>query len=189
MILFFLLLTGFAASQDVCQAKVDSGTAKCSNASSLRFFHDHDTKRCLAFQFSGCGGNGNNFESVALCRQRCIPMDHITCPANTPATLNNKGTNNCGKGTGEPVCKDSTSFCHYGPNAIGLCCSKDSKEKSHQDHSKTCSNGAEKYQFEDGGHKKVLLGKSCSHNFCPAQFKCKWETSMRTAAKYNRSFF
>ncbi len=36
------------------------------------FVHDHD-EECLKFNYSGCGGNENNYDSLLKCKDRCMP--------------------------------------------------------------------------------------------------------------------
>lgn len=36
-----------------------------------RWYYDEADEECRAFLFGGCGGNANNFESLAACRAKC----------------------------------------------------------------------------------------------------------------------
>uniref|UniRef100_A0A224YRV6 Tissue factor pathway inhibitor n=1 Tax=Rhipicephalus zambeziensis TaxID=60191 RepID=A0A224YRV6_9ACAR len=36
-----------------------------------RYYFNATKNRCLRFNYSGCGGNGNNFEDIAKCRYLC----------------------------------------------------------------------------------------------------------------------
>ena len=40
-----------------------------------RFYYDTDVGVCRTFIYSGCQGNGNNFESENECIKTCVP-DH-----------------------------------------------------------------------------------------------------------------
>uniref|UniRef100_A0A224YRT8 Tissue factor pathway inhibitor n=1 Tax=Rhipicephalus zambeziensis TaxID=60191 RepID=A0A224YRT8_9ACAR len=57
-----------------------------------RYFYNHSNYKCRKFEYSGCGGNGNNFESKRECRYLCgalydpvrdsclRPPSNIWCP-------------------------------------------------------------------------------------------------------------
>uniref|UniRef100_L7LRT9 Putative bilaris n=1 Tax=Rhipicephalus pulchellus TaxID=72859 RepID=L7LRT9_RHIPC len=57
-----------------------------------RYFFDTTKKRCSKFKYSGCGGNGNNFQDIRKCRYLCgasynpdrdpclRPPSNIWCP-------------------------------------------------------------------------------------------------------------
>nr|3OFW_A Chain A, Kunitz-type proteinase inhibitor SHPI-1 [Stichodactyla helianthus] len=36
-----------------------------------RFYFDSETGKCTPFIYGGCGGNGNNFETLHQCRAIC----------------------------------------------------------------------------------------------------------------------
>ncbi|CCG28204.1 Papilin [Caenorhabditis elegans] len=38
-----------------------------------RYFYNEDSQKCEQFTYSGCGGNGNNYESREACEDRCAP--------------------------------------------------------------------------------------------------------------------
>lgn len=44
-----------------------------------RFFFNFKTKTCDRFDYSGCGGNDNNFETEMGCRNRCIDKEADVC--------------------------------------------------------------------------------------------------------------
>lgn len=37
----------------------------------LAFFYNHETGACEQFQYTGCGGNGNRFDSQNECESQC----------------------------------------------------------------------------------------------------------------------
>jgi hypothetical protein len=49
-------------------------TGECA-AALLRWYHDARSGRCERFVWGGCGGNANNFESLADCEATCPPTD------------------------------------------------------------------------------------------------------------------
>lgn len=44
-----------------------------------RYRFDEAMHRCVAFEYRGCGGNDNNFESLELCDAYCWGMLHCRC--------------------------------------------------------------------------------------------------------------
>ncbi|ESO97997.1 hypothetical protein LOTGIDRAFT_100237, partial [Lottia gigantea] len=45
-------------------------TGRC-RAAILRYYFNSTTGRCESFIFGGCQGNGNNWRTLAECRQTC----------------------------------------------------------------------------------------------------------------------
>uniref|UniRef100_UPI003AAA4BB3 tissue factor pathway inhibitor a n=1 Tax=Centroberyx gerrardi TaxID=166262 RepID=UPI003AAA4BB3 len=54
---------------ELCAMKDDPGHCK---AIKDRFFFDIDTGRCAQFEYGGCGGNANNFETLEDCEEMCV---------------------------------------------------------------------------------------------------------------------
>ena len=54
--------------------KIFSQLGKCRSRLQ-RFYYDTDIGVCRTFIYSGCQGNGNNFESENECIKTCVP-DH-----------------------------------------------------------------------------------------------------------------
>ncbi|XP_070831722.1 tissue factor pathway inhibitor a [Chaetodon trifascialis] len=57
---------------ELCALKDDIGPCK---AIKDRFFFSVDTGRCELFEYGGCGGNANNFESLEACEETCVVSD------------------------------------------------------------------------------------------------------------------
>ncbi|MEE6489877.1 hypothetical protein FKM82_015709 [Ascaphus truei] len=53
----------------VCGLKQDGGSCK---ASLERFYFNIYTRKCEHFEYGGCGGNENNFETKEECREKCV---------------------------------------------------------------------------------------------------------------------
>ncbi|XP_039283844.1 PI-actitoxin-Axm2b-like isoform X3 [Nilaparvata lugens] len=51
-----------------CWEKAERGSC---NGKVTRYFHNHDDDKCEPFVYSGCGGNGNNFNSYQDCQKAC----------------------------------------------------------------------------------------------------------------------
>ncbi|KAL3111601.1 hypothetical protein niasHT_019948 [Heterodera trifolii] len=67
---------GFAELNDVCGEGRNKGNDGCGTpAGGRRFYYDTITKRCQPFAYEGCGGNGNRFDSLAQCRQKCANFE------------------------------------------------------------------------------------------------------------------
>ena len=60
----------------MCQQPILSGSCSLTQA---RWAYDTEQNMCRPFYFSGCGGNLNNFPSLAECR--------LTCPDTAPPSI------------------------------------------------------------------------------------------------------
>lgn len=54
---------------NVCSVDIEVG--ECSG-SFMRYGFDVKAGECKQFQYGGCGGNGNNFATMAECRRKCL---------------------------------------------------------------------------------------------------------------------
>ncbi|KAM9365118.1 carboxypeptidase inhibitor SmCI-like [Pholidichthys leucotaenia] len=61
-----------AIFQEFCALKGDPGPCK---AIKNRFFFDATSGRCEVFEYGGCGGNANNFETLEECEEACVVSD------------------------------------------------------------------------------------------------------------------
>ncbi|ETN86740.1 Kunitz/Bovine pancreatic trypsin inhibitor domain protein [Necator americanus] len=74
--LLFLLLglfagasgQGYDRSGDICNMKEDEGPCKSLQT---RWRWDFNEGNCVKFNYGGCGGNKNNFETEEKCLERC----------------------------------------------------------------------------------------------------------------------
>ncbi|XP_026152169.1 tissue factor pathway inhibitor a [Mastacembelus armatus] len=57
---------------DFCALKDEPGPCK---AIKERFFFNVDTGNCEMFEYGGCGGNANNFETLEACEETCVVSD------------------------------------------------------------------------------------------------------------------
>lgn len=60
----------FPEGDAACQLPKERGDCR---AMILRWHYDASTRDCDTFLFSGCHGNGNQFESKKSCRSLCVP--------------------------------------------------------------------------------------------------------------------
>lgn len=54
---------------ELCALKDEPGPCK---AIKDRFFFNVDNGRCERFEYGGCGGNANNFETLEECEETCV---------------------------------------------------------------------------------------------------------------------
>ena len=52
----------------VCSLPADAGNCR---AAFPAFYYDAQVNKCKSFVYGGCGGNGNRFQSVDMCRRDC----------------------------------------------------------------------------------------------------------------------
>ncbi len=59
---------------DVCKLDLVNPTTLCQY-NLTRYFYDASTSSCKPFLYSGCFGNGNNFETIEECERKCqLPL-------------------------------------------------------------------------------------------------------------------
>jgi len=68
---------------DVCQLPAVIGLCE---AVIPRWYHDNEKGECVQFNYGGCDGNGNNFETEEQCRNACVQAITTTTPMMTPET-------------------------------------------------------------------------------------------------------
>lgn len=56
------------SSDSVCNLPLAIGSC---TAPSIRYYYDASAGRCNSMTYSGCGGNANNFQSLASCQATC----------------------------------------------------------------------------------------------------------------------
>ncbi|KAK0404271.1 hypothetical protein QR680_017376 [Steinernema hermaphroditum] len=124
------------APEHVCLLSWNAGTSCPSTRPSVRrFYFDGATGSCRSFQFSQCGGNANNFETVEQCEGFCLeaqcpsgvgfrvassvahcsPSSPATCPPShvcLPARF----------GTHHVCCPSTEDVCAAGPFSAGIRC-------------------------------------------------------------------
>ncbi|WKY11207.1 hypothetical protein Q1695_003064 [Nippostrongylus brasiliensis] len=161
-LLLFALPSVFGVGVDdpICNATVDMGEADCDKATSIRYHYDVDTQSCLAFRFTGCGGNSNNFPTRSQCFSKCRPLDYyLNCPADEPEVKRADGSSNCNFLL---KCPEGSS-CQRG--FLGGVCCKDREEPD-------CGSRKLVTVTEGKVFWTVLYGKSCDHHFCPEGAEC-----------------
>ncbi|ETN70696.1 Kunitz/Bovine pancreatic trypsin inhibitor domain protein [Necator americanus] len=63
-----------------CNEMVSAGTPCFGRAVTIqRFYFNPNTRKCQAFQYYGCNGNGNNFQSMESCHDHCLNAADTVC--------------------------------------------------------------------------------------------------------------
>ncbi|KAI1723964.1 kunitz/Bovine pancreatic trypsin inhibitor domain-containing protein [Ditylenchus destructor] len=76
------------SGESVCNLPLAVGTC---TAPTTRYYFDASSGKCKAFQYSGCGGNANNFQSMASCQATCGFLGvqgTPSCPSDANSDLN-----------------------------------------------------------------------------------------------------
>jgi hypothetical protein len=63
----------------ICMSPAEKGT--CSE-SLPRYYYNVNMAKCLPFEYSGCEGNLNNFETIDVCEHTCDILIQMSRQAN-----------------------------------------------------------------------------------------------------------
>uniref|UniRef100_A0A0N4Z5S3 BPTI/Kunitz inhibitor domain-containing protein n=1 Tax=Parastrongyloides trichosuri TaxID=131310 RepID=A0A0N4Z5S3_PARTI len=75
-------------SFSICNLPISVGIC---NAPTIRYYYDAVSGKCRHFQYSGCGGNKNNFQTLASCQANCGLagiLGNPECPPEANMALN-----------------------------------------------------------------------------------------------------
>jgi hypothetical protein len=63
----------FSVFGDDCSLPVNSGICPGSEVGKedLRYYYSSANMKCTEFPYSGCEGNGNNFQTLEECKRKC----------------------------------------------------------------------------------------------------------------------
>ena len=42
----------------------------------VKWYYNSAQKKCLKFNYGGCGGNGNRYDNVESCKKSCFPKTY-----------------------------------------------------------------------------------------------------------------
>ncbi|CAB3398471.1 unnamed protein product [Caenorhabditis bovis] len=177
----------YTTSDDPCQFNRDAGFSCGSNKSSIKYWFDKTSFHCLPFEYKGCGGNANRHESYGECESSCIPVDYSSCAmASRPAMKTTDAIFICpphpspngiepAKTIKKP--KMNSESCPIGYMCLtgvffGQCCDEKLQNLFLSELNPKCEGDRELHTVADGNYAKIVVGKTCSDNFCPKHFKC-----------------
>lgn len=75
---------GAVSVEERCRMAHDYGLC---HGSQLQWFYDHRSQLCRSFQYSGCGGNANRFESYGACSAVCSDLNVTSTSARPTAVV------------------------------------------------------------------------------------------------------
>lgn len=52
------------------------GVSNCNDTEREKYYYNPQLLKCVKFDFSGCGGNENNFDTEEECKKTCIYVEH-----------------------------------------------------------------------------------------------------------------
>uniref|UniRef100_A0A0N4ZTJ1 BPTI/Kunitz inhibitor domain-containing protein n=1 Tax=Parastrongyloides trichosuri TaxID=131310 RepID=A0A0N4ZTJ1_PARTI len=162
---FFIIFVPTVTSQSNgtnCSGEKDYGTCK---EKLQRFYYDSKWSTCLAFVYSGCGGNGNVFNTKSDCEHSCLPLDGSSC----------LGPNKQGKKIKEG--RDCTTaqcekgyVCARGAFTVE-CCEENDYNNMNAAYESKCPDGSDAGGvFKD--YFRPTIGRTCDDLICDAGMKC-----------------
>ncbi|GMR51105.1 hypothetical protein PMAYCL1PPCAC_21300 [Pristionchus mayeri] len=143
----------------------------------IMYFFDNSRMTCFPIETVQCSPEAKErFTTQRDCQARSIPMDYNTCAANSPAVKRPNGESHCFR-EGMPLDNESNrcpagSVCNVGMN-VGMCCDKKIQDEYYEEAKATCSDGKKSITSTENEFNQPLVGKKCSHNFCPSGSACK----------------
>ncbi|KAL7071564.1 hypothetical protein ACQ4LE_009455 [Meloidogyne hapla] len=161
----------------LCKLLKDSGEGRCNGhvSKGVKWYFDVDTFECLAFNYNGCGGNKNRFDTVTECWDQCKLADMAGCAGMTlPATNSHGHTIVCSsmEAGSTPIQSCPAGYRCTMLAFMGVCCNSANQDLYERNYRPSCVNGKHPILMEAGGAPANLIGKKCSDNFCPSNSSC-----------------
>ncbi|CAB3399287.1 unnamed protein product [Caenorhabditis bovis] len=151
-----------------CDSPVKLGKTCTTGKPVVKWYYDTKMLYCYPYKYLGCDEGSNSFATQDECFSMCKPADQVSCGGNTDIL------GNCSPHDGGDSCP-AGQICVNGGN-IGLCCDKKIQEAWDLEQSPKCKQGSP-VQISVWYGKTPLIGRNCSHRFCPDDSKCiqgKW---------------
>nr|CAD2164423.1 unnamed protein product [Meloidogyne enterolobii] len=177
----------------LCKLPKDSGENRCNGkGKGVKWYFDVDTFECLAFNYNGCGGNKNRFDSVTECWDQCrlgrtkiFKLRHIYINVFSGYGRMRRDDTSCNKFSWTYNCmfQYGSRKCPYTKlsgwlslyNACVYGCLLPfsySRYLYERNYRPSCVNGKHPLLMEAGGTPANLIGKKCTDNFCPSNSSC-----------------
>ncbi|KRY91934.1 Uncharacterized protein T4D_12695 [Trichinella pseudospiralis] len=173
----------------ICSFDKDEGSF-CNinqiNGSVIRYYFDFNTRSCQSFQFKGCEGNSNNFESLKLCMKFCSGFTTPLSPLHSSFALKQRNfniqSNSLCKIPGHHVAPGFLNFncdpfvssscpegysCQSSVNNQGyICCGKSLRDNVFYSIGSLCPTGSSVYtQAINNEALKCNVEQSCPHGY------------------------
>uniref|UniRef100_A0A915DAT1 BPTI/Kunitz inhibitor domain-containing protein n=1 Tax=Ditylenchus dipsaci TaxID=166011 RepID=A0A915DAT1_9BILA len=156
------------AAKPDCLLPKDPGN--CTEAEKLsiqqRFYFSPEWQSCLAFKYSGCGGNANRFASRQECERQCLVADGSVCKGPTSSIL----PETLGTSCADTKCPDEF-VCAMGVR-LPECCNKKEHAVIQNAYSEHCRDGS-----QAGGHLAdyfmSTFSTSCADLLCSSKETCQ----------------
>ncbi|XP_017083163.2 papilin isoform X3 [Drosophila eugracilis] len=139
-----------APTDSVCSQPPEAG--ECDNRTTA-WFYDNENMACTAFTYTGCGGNGNRFETRDQCERQCGEFKGV---ADTNDQDNGIGQNPCDNFDAE--CREIR--CPYGVRRVAA----QSQPECTQC---VCENPCEGYDCPEGQKCAIDVASSDDRQFAP----------------------
>ncbi|CAD6194296.1 unnamed protein product [Caenorhabditis auriculariae] len=114
--------------EQTCNEMVSAGTPCFGRSLTFqRFYFNPSTQKCQPFQYYGCNGNGNNFESAEQCKSFCLHAVDSVCGGQAPLMNPNQELQKCSTNIPCPngyECNDASFCCPTSATACSAVLSK-----------------------------------------------------------------
>ncbi|KAF8384426.1 hypothetical protein PRIPAC_73568 [Pristionchus pacificus] len=105
-----------------CNEMVSAGTPCFGRSMTIqRFYFNPNTRRCQPFQYYGCNGNGNNFETLDSCNNFCLNAVDSVCGGVSPLYNPNNEVQRCSDEVSCPAGYSCNSQRYCCPSAQTAC--------------------------------------------------------------------
>ncbi|KAL6729347.1 hypothetical protein Aduo_000411 [Ancylostoma duodenale] len=171
VLIFAVLLptsTGEQSKEEKRGLEIYRGHSNCSNPRpSILYYYDRKLANCFPFLYKGCGGEKEVYYATEnKCLRYGKPADARFCVGNE------KPVGHCG-GKRKLTCPKG-SYCLLGHWGFGNCCDEKKTEEWKEEFNPVCERNKVLMieSVRDPNKKRPLVGRDCSHKFCPEGSEC-----------------